>query len=210
MDACFYMLAGYLVEIGSYCYTCAFFSFTSFLCEPWIWKIEKSHQRGLHANQPSMCLDPHLLALWNRLKPSSKIFLLVIPRRYLFCGSLVFLCLVVVCSLLPCGHLLSCHLFPMFHCIFVTFQCGILGQVWYLILSIPDVCHLSYSAGGSNRTFLQACWGLMYCKYTYHCLLTRNRPTCFKIANFWDAISPFLKELQPLELNLNTLLYLCS
>ena len=27
---------------------------------------------------------------------------------------------------------------------FVTFPCGILGQVWYLIVSIPDVCRLSY------------------------------------------------------------------
>ena len=32
-----------------------------------------------------------------------------------------------------------------FFCIFVTFPCGILGQVWYLIVSFPDLCHLSYS-----------------------------------------------------------------
>ena len=30
------------------------------------------------------------------------------------------------------------------YCGFVTFPCGILGQVWYLIVSIPDLCHLSY------------------------------------------------------------------
>ena len=30
------------------------------------------------------------------------------------------------------------------YCIFVTFPCGILGQVWYLIVSIPDLCRLSY------------------------------------------------------------------
>ena len=30
------------------------------------------------------------------------------------------------------------------YCIFVTFPCGILGQVWYLIVSFPDLCHLSY------------------------------------------------------------------
>ena len=30
------------------------------------------------------------------------------------------------------------------YCIFVTFPCGILGQVWYLIVSIPDLFHLSY------------------------------------------------------------------
>ena len=27
---------------------------------------------------------------------------------------------------------------------FVTFPCGILDQVWYLIVSIPDLCRLSY------------------------------------------------------------------
>ena len=31
-----------------------------------------------------------------------------------------------------------------FKCIFVTFPCGILGQVWYLTVSFSDLCHLSY------------------------------------------------------------------
>ena len=35
-------------------------------------------------------------------------------------------------------------LFVMFNCVFVTFQYGIPGQVWYLIVSIPNLCHLSY------------------------------------------------------------------
>ena len=30
------------------------------------------------------------------------------------------------------------------YCIFVTFPCGILGQVWYLIVSFPDLYPLSY------------------------------------------------------------------
>ena len=30
------------------------------------------------------------------------------------------------------------------YCIFVTFPCGILGQVWYLIVSFPYLCRLSY------------------------------------------------------------------
>ena len=29
-------------------------------------------------------------------------------------------------------------------CDFDTFPCGILGQVWYLIVLISDLCHLSY------------------------------------------------------------------
>ena len=32
-------------------------------------------------------------------------------------------------------------------CVFITFPCGILGQVWYLIVSIPDLCHLPYYFG---------------------------------------------------------------
>ena len=28
------------------------------------------------------------------------------------------------------------------YCIFVTFPCGILDQVWYLIVSFPDMCRL--------------------------------------------------------------------
>ena len=31
-----------------------------------------------------------------------------------------------------------------FTCVFVTFQYGVPGQVWYLILSIPDGFHLLY------------------------------------------------------------------
>ena len=32
------------------------------------------------------------------------------------------------------------------YCIFITFPCGILGPVWYLIVSFPDLCRLSYFA----------------------------------------------------------------
>ena len=52
-----------------------------------------------------------------------------------------------VSSLLPCGHLkgkadllaLVCEVY----CDFVTFPFGIHGQVWYLIIMIPDPCCLS-------------------------------------------------------------------
>ena len=86
-------------------------------------------------------------------KPSSKIMLLTVPRWYFFCGSLVFFvpcvshafvsvhcCLVITCweradRLAPVGDV---------YCISVTFPCGNLGQVWYLIVSFPDLCILSY------------------------------------------------------------------
>ena len=35
-------------------------------------------------------------------------------------------------------------LFVMFNCVFVTFPCGILGQVWYFIVSVPDLYRLWY------------------------------------------------------------------
>ena len=38
--------------------------------------------------------------------------------------------------------LTSWLLLVMFNCVFVTFPCGILGQVWCLIVSIPDLSHL--------------------------------------------------------------------
>ena len=51
-------------------------------------------------------------------------------------GSLVF----------TCGERASLLglLYVMFCCVFVTFPCGVLGQVWYLIVSISDLCLLTY------------------------------------------------------------------
>ena len=50
-------------------------------------------------------------------------------------------------------------LFMMFNCVFDTFPCGILGQVWFLIVSIPDCCHLSYFNENSSfeiRTYIKS------------------------------------------------------
>ena len=45
----------------------------------------------------------------------------------------------------PAGKgLTSWLLFVNSNCDFVTFPCGILGQVWHLIVLIPDLCRLSY------------------------------------------------------------------
>ena len=47
-----------------------------------------------------------------------------------------------VCSLQSCGHpmgkALVCCVFLF--CVFVTIQYGALGQVWYFIVSISDLC----------------------------------------------------------------------
>ena len=90
---------------------------------------------------------------WNWFKPYRKIVLLTVPRRYFFCRSFVLLMYCV------------CHAFASVHCClvvtrreradllalvcdvycdFVTFPIGILGQVWYLIVLMPEPCCLSY------------------------------------------------------------------
>ena len=45
----------------------------------------------------------------------------------------------------PAGKGLTSWLsFVVLNCVVLTFPFGILGQVWYLIVSIPDLCPLSY------------------------------------------------------------------
>ena len=71
-----------------------------------------------------------------------------------FCSVLCLLCFVRVCLYVLRGHLLGkgwplgsrlwCLLW-VFH-----FPIGILGQVWYLIVSIPDLCNLTYSNPMNN------------------------------------------------------------
>ena len=85
------------------------------------------------------------------LKPSSKIFLLTVPMRYFFCRSFglimscvchAFLCLFIAALWPSAGA--SWLLFVRSNCDLVTFYCGVLGSVWYLIVLITDLCHLSY------------------------------------------------------------------
>ena len=61
------------------------------------------------------------------------------------------LCYVWLVFVMLCYLLVTCWeradswlLFVMLNCVFVTFPCGILGQMCYMIVSIPDLCHLSY------------------------------------------------------------------
>ena len=67
---------------------------------------------------------------------------------HLFYLCLVFVmlsCLFIAALWSPAGKgLTSWILFVMFGCTLVTFQCGVLGRVWYLIVLIIDLCPLSY------------------------------------------------------------------
>ena len=75
---------------------------------------------------------------------SKAVLLLWIICVYMSCGSHAFAtvhcCLVVTCW--KRADLLA--LVGDVYYNFVTFPCGIMGQVWYLIVSFPDLCRLSY------------------------------------------------------------------
>ena len=64
--------------------------------------------------------------------------------------------LFIVALWLPSGKGLTYWLlFVMVNCIFVTFPCGFLGQVWYLNVSIPDLCRLFLFLTVFISTFLK-------------------------------------------------------
>ena len=81
------------------------------------------------------------------------------PSNYLFdnrskmvllLGIMFRICLCYAVLSVPCNLVITCWkkagflvLFcVMFSCVFVTFLYGVMGQVWYLIVSIPDICLL--------------------------------------------------------------------
>ena len=63
----------------------------------------------------------------------------------------------------PAGKgLTSWLLFVMLNCVFVFFPCGILGQVWYLIVLIPGLCHLPYFERITNVPYMDnTCSGVL-------------------------------------------------
>ena len=94
------------------------------------------------------------LAPLNRFKPSSKIFYWPFQGGtsfvdlLCFCSVLCLLCFVRVCLYVLCGHLLGkgWPLGSRLWCLLWVchFPIGILGPVWYLIVSIPDLCTITY------------------------------------------------------------------
>ena len=60
---------------------------------------------------------------------------------YLCFMFLMLSCLLIAAFVVTCwerANLLAL-LYVMFSCVFITFPCGFLGQVWYLIVLIPDL-----------------------------------------------------------------------
>ena len=82
------------------------------------------------------------------------------------CCCLVFVCSLLVCLFIaalwsPAGKgLTSWLLFVKSYCDVVTFP----GEVWYLIVLIPDLCHLSYFKP-YDFTFWWAAWLRGYRKF---------------------------------------------
>ena len=118
------------------------------------YEIIHGYVREFHANQTSMCLSPHQYLRWGWycetcLSPPIKTLLLTESRWCFFCWSFVIFMFGVGhaflsfhCSLGKSWHLgsLLCEVLLCF----VTFPYGVLGQVWNLIVSIPDFCFIIY------------------------------------------------------------------
>ena len=130
-----------------------------------LWKISRTIFIAVypskHHPETSMCHDPHLNWGWGwrrettkfSLSPPVEIFLLTVPRRCFFCGSflLFMFCVCHAFFSVHCSIVVTCWerahplalLCAMFYSVFVTFPCGVLGRVWYLIVSISDLCLLT-------------------------------------------------------------------
>ena len=95
------------------------------------------------AGHVSLCLGLGLDWGWSWRCQTGLSLPLTVSGQYFFCGSFVLFiscdfhafasvrcCLVVACWGGGGWGLASCPLFVMFDCVFVTFPCVILGQVW--------------------------------------------------------------------------------
>ena len=81
--------------------------------------------------------------------------------------------------------------FVMLNWVFVTFPCGILGQVWYLIVSIPDVCPFYYIVPSN-----------MHCQVFFFMILLENKVVRQK-SNFVQFIHISFKDLLLFHLTFN-------
>ena len=93
------------------------------------------------------------MRLTKRLVPRWCLLSWILFNIYFSCLSLLVYCL--VCSLQLCDNLLrkgwplGYLVWNVFLC-FVTFPYGVSGQVWYLIVSIPDLCFLLHFCQYAN------------------------------------------------------------
>ena len=83
-----------------------------------------------------------------------------------FCSVLCLLCFVRVCLYVLRGHLLGkgWPLGSRLWCLLWVchFPIGILGQVWYLIVSIPDLCNLTYFVSDDSPAFSPTMYNIIF------------------------------------------------
>ena len=84
----------------------------------------------------------------NILKPSSN-FLIDLSKAVLVLCNLFCVCLCHTVLSVPFSLVATCWVllaiyYMRFSCVFVTYPYGALGQVWYLIVSISDICLLPF------------------------------------------------------------------
>ena len=101
---------------------------------------------------------------------SKAVLLLWIFLCYLYLVFAMLLRLSIAALRSPAGKgLTSSRLFVKSNCDCVIFPCGILGQVWYLIVLIPDFCTLTYFHKRSELICTQRCFNVCctLCKICY-------------------------------------------
>ena len=117
-------------------------------------------------------------------------------RIFLF----ICVCLCYIVVSVPCSLVVTClekadfltFLCVMFSCVFVTFPFGVLGQVWYLIVSILDLCLLPWKkvhvliCFPNIFPFLSICLFSLKMQNYYIALSLQQR--CL---SFWPLLSQF-------------------
>ena len=66
----------------------------------------------------------------------------------------------------------------IFNCVFVTFPCGVLEQVWHLIVSIPDLCYLFTLLISTNRLTVESPGTKPDCKDVMTLFVFKKLKTC--------------------------------
>ena len=160
------------------------------------------------------------LAPLNRFKASSKIFYWLLQGGTSFvdllCFCSVLCCYVFVrlCLYVLCGHLLGkgWPLGSRLWCLLWVchFPISILGQVWYLIVSIPDICILTYfNKSHAAQWLIQSAelrdhWYQAYGRFTPPGYLVPPYPTYVKVTinfkhylqkNCYNEANPAVKHL---------------
>ena len=112
-------------------------------------------QAGKDSPETTKCFKPSSKSKFT--DRSKAVFLLWVILLFMFRVYRVFLS--VHCSLVATSwesaDLLALLTYVMFYCVFVTFTCDVLGQVWCLVVLIPD---LSYFVQSRCLTKVQSKW----------------------------------------------------